>query len=385
MTEALDADAIIADVARENGLETLPDGGIRERFSRLIGSFNEQGRIAPPDRPAALAQIGGNLRNRLELERDWARYPEILEQPIEQPVFVVGSPRTGTTILQCMLGQDPGSRIAYYWQTANAAPPPGLAPETVAPRIAAESLNVRSMIDFIPHFLTAHPYLDQGGLAEAEDEDIFSIDFHCAFPQRYYRVPVLPVWTPPTDPTSRFQFHKKFLQHLQWREPRKRWICKGTSHQFDLQSLWAVYPDAICVWPHRDPVAFIGSLLELIQLIYRPINGLDGNEFARATVNYLKMGYDHVLAAPWLDDDRLLHVRFEDFMRDQLAVLHRVYDRLGVKPPAEFDHNVEAWLANPANRSDRHGRFKYSLERFGIRPAEIRESFATYYNRFGLA
>jgi hypothetical protein len=385
MPSLLNPDAILADATGHGDLRKYLDNALWQRFTRLIDSFNKNAVIADNLLAQATAQIGRNLRNRLELERDWAEHPQILQERIDRPIFVVGSPRTGTSVLQCLLAQDARNRVAYYWQTAAPSPPPGLNPETVAPRVEQEDANVAEMTRVIPRFLSAHPYLDQGGLAEVEDEDVFSMDFHCAFPQRYYKVPNLTVWTPPSDAALRFGFHKKFLQHLQWRLPRKRWVNKGTSHQFDLPALWHVYPDATCVWPHRDPVAFIGSLLELVALIYGPISGLKDETFARTLVGYVKQGYDYALVSSWLDDPRLIHIRFSDLNSDHVGTIRSIYERLDTPVPPEFEAAMKRWVNNPANNPDRHGKFHYSIERFGFTRDEIRAMFSGYYSRFGLS
>lgn len=384
LTSKLDAGSIIALVTDGTDLDRYLDADTRGRFELLIESFNSYGTIPAEARPAAIEQIARGLRNRLEVERDRALYPAIAGERIEKPIFVVGSPRTGTTILQCLLGQDDGNRIAHYWQTFNPSPPPGARPETVAKRIAAEDRNVEEMVAAIPRFLSAHPYLDLGGLSELEDEDIFSMDFHCAFPQRYYKVPVLPVWSAPTDPAARFPFHKKFLQHMQYGLPPRRWVCKGTSHQFDLPSLWQTYPDATCIWPHRDPVTFIGSLFELVDLIYGPISGSRGGEFARGMLGHVHQGYMHALSSDWIDDPRVVHIRFTDLVQDHLGAIRRIYAHMGESVSDAFEANMRRWLVDPANGSDRHGKFSYSLERFGIAKDEVREMFADYYTRFGL-
>jgi len=45
--------------------------------------------------------------NRLKLH-DWlSRHPEILEEAIERPIFILGLPRTGTTLLHDLLALDP--------------------------------------------------------------------------------------------------------------------------------------------------------------------------------------------------------------------------------------------------------------------------------------
>jgi len=55
------------------------------------------------------------LQTRLRLQRAWQTTPAITAQTIDAPLFVVGPPRTGTTILLELLALDPQLRapIAY--------------------------------------------------------------------------------------------------------------------------------------------------------------------------------------------------------------------------------------------------------------------------------
>ena len=47
------------------------------------------------------------LTNRLRLVDVWKRHPEILDGEIRQPIFIVGTARSGTSILHEVLAQDP--------------------------------------------------------------------------------------------------------------------------------------------------------------------------------------------------------------------------------------------------------------------------------------
>ena len=52
------------------------------------------------------------------------------------PVFIIGFPRTGTTILHDILAQDPDSRAPLTWETMFPSPPPDAATFYTDPRIA---------------------------------------------------------------------------------------------------------------------------------------------------------------------------------------------------------------------------------------------------------
>jgi hypothetical protein len=49
-------------------------------------------------------------RNRLDLLSDRMRYPTIADQQIQAPIFVVGLPRSGTSLLHNLLASDSRAR-----------------------------------------------------------------------------------------------------------------------------------------------------------------------------------------------------------------------------------------------------------------------------------
>jgi hypothetical protein len=84
------------------------------------------------------------------------------------------------------------------------------------------------------------------------------------------------------DPRACYVFQKQFLQHLQWNLPPRRWVVKVCAHQFQLKELFAEFPDAVCIWPHRDPVEVHQSTLAISSVLYHAItNGnMDWKQFA---------------------------------------------------------------------------------------------------------
>ncbi len=76
------------------------------------------------------------LENRLRLVDLFQEHPEIGAQPVERPIFVVGPPRTGTTIFHDLLAMDPDTRVPLTWETCYPLPPPEAATFHTDPRIA---------------------------------------------------------------------------------------------------------------------------------------------------------------------------------------------------------------------------------------------------------
>ena len=245
-----------------------------------------------------------------------------------------------------------------------------------------------SRFDFVPALLQLHPYWDKYADTLIEDEELFTLDFRNAYPTQLYRVPTLEIMTnvDPDGAAGAYRFHREVLQHLQWRTGKRRWTCKGVGHQFHLETLFEIYPDALCIWPHRTPTETHVSMIAIASVLYDAINGGRTNwkEQARAMAESVRAGLDHVLGSAIVDDPRVIHLRFADIMADPVATVRRVYAQAGLPCSDEFEARMRGWLDDPSNRADRYGRFPYSAAAFGLTETWLDETFAGYRQRFGL-
>jgi hypothetical protein len=380
----LNADSVFHGSARTHGIERYIDPGLEERFYHLIGLLNDFGSIEHSAYPAAVRQLEEMVVKRLKVARDWDQHPEILTQEIKQPFFVIGNARTGTTFVQSILTLDQGHRTPVYREVQNPSPPRGLDPAFDAAALQEQNHYVEYMLSKSPRMMSAHPYLDQMGNAEAEDEYVYSLDFHMVYPLWLLKVPNMPQAVPPRDPVLAIQFHKKMLKQFQWKTPTRRWVGKGVVHQYILPSVLEVYPDAVCFWIHRPPEEYIASLLELLELQYKPFNGGLYRVQPDELVNNLKAGVDFILDNPATTDARVHHVRFKDWVNDPGAVIAPIYEKSGIPFSNEFARKIKQRLSDPNSRADRHGKFEYSLEKFGLTREGLRREFAAYCDRFEL-
>lgn len=385
MPKSLDAQSILHGAATRHGLEPYVTGDIERRFTAFVGLFNAFGAIEAADYPLAAEQMESFVAKRLQLERDWSQHPEILTQPVAPPFFVIGHPRSGTTVLQCLLALEAGHRRPCYWETRRPSPPPGMEASADAAAIAAETRHVQELLRMAPQLLCAHPYLDQGGLSEAECEDLMSLDFHFLHTLHFTRVPSLPHPIEAADSVAALSFHKRLLQQFQWKVPTGRWVCKGTLHIHKLPALWRIYPDATCFWTHRAPEDYFASFFAMLDTLYRPVNrNLYRRVDATSVIAHMQMAYEEMLRSDWIDDPRICHIRCTDLFRDPVESIRRCYASGGLAFTPAHEAAIRTWMADPAHRADRHGKFQYSLEQFGLSARKIRTAFAGYYERFDL-
>jgi hypothetical protein len=380
----LNAGDIFDTAAREYRLERHVEPGIRDRFVAMVALFNEVGKVPADALLPAVADLKHAVVSRLQIARDWAEHPEILQEEIIRPIFVAGNPRTGSTITQALLALGDGHRTPRYMEALYPSPPRGLNPRADESARRGADAYVATMLSRDPRLLVSHPYHDQGGLAEAEDEFIYSLNFDMAYPLHFLNVPTVPLSGPPRDALGALRFHRNMLRHLQWKTPTIRWIGKGFQHPNVLASLFEVYPDAIVVWTHRRPEEYLPSMVAVTDFVYRPVGGALYTLTPHQLVAGVRAGFDKLLQDPMVDDPRVSHVRFVDMIEDPVAVIAQVYETHGLTFTASYEARLRQRLADPAHRVDRHGKFTYSAAEYGLDAAEMKRQFSDYRGRFGL-
>jgi hypothetical protein len=383
----LSVESLVALAERDSSGYGLADAALLARFKQLIDWINARGPYSVDQLDGMRHQLQLLLSNRLRIALDRRRIPAIAEEKIERPIFVVGFPRSGTTLLHSLLAEDPTVHAPRAWHSRAPSPPPG---ETAAcdGRLEFATRSIQQLIDFVPGLLPLHPYWDKGAQALIEDDELFTLDFRNAYPTLLYRTPTLDVMVDAGggDVRGTYGFHRQLLQHLQWNTGKRRWACKGTGHQFLLDALFEAYPDALCVWPHRSFEEIHMSTVTIAAVLYDAINGgrIDWKQYARTSAEAIKAGLDQVMSNPLVDDPRVIHLPFKEIVADPIAAVAKVYEHAGLHLTATYERRMRTWLSDPANKIDRYGRYHYSHEPFGITEAWVRELFAGYSKRFGL-
>ena len=126
------------------GLDDFGDDGWREPMRIFVRSLEEEADLHLLGRILTRNEIVRVLVNRLEVHAALEANPEIVQEPVNAPVLIVGTGRSGTSILHELLAQDPAHRVARTWELLHPCPPPERATYTSDPRIAAADQGTRS-------------------------------------------------------------------------------------------------------------------------------------------------------------------------------------------------------------------------------------------------
>lgn len=374
----LDTDVLIAAAQKSTGLTDFGDETLPARVALVVDRLNSAQLDETGSRAAALT-IDGLLTSRLRFIADHARLP-LQAEPITAPLFATGEPRSGTTLLHALLAEDEDSRALRFWEVMYPSPPPGPA-GVDDPRRAQADADWREILDRIPPWIVSHPYNDLLGAGLPECERTWAFDFRATNPSAWWQVP-LTIQNFSQDHRAQYALHRMMLQHIQHSRPPKRWVLKGF-HGRRLRVLFDTYPDARIVWVHRDPVQVLASQIVAFGQINESLAGaLDWTQYAKDTIEGSRANFHAYLTDPLVDDPRIHHVRYRDFVADPVAAIGGFYDFAGLSLTAAAEKSMRDYLVT--NRSDRYGRFTYSTDVLPVPVQQLHDEFAGYRERFDI-
>ena len=380
LTEA----AVLAAAREKTGLSDFGDeADWKEGFTLLLKGLNEEARLSKIGRIVAFGEVLRHLENRLRVTDDIKRNPEILQVKIEKPVFLMGLPRTGSTILHDLMAQDPDNRVPMTWECNYMSPPPEAATYDTDPRIADCVAHLeRTAAALIPEFQAIH---EMGALLAQECLMLNAFDFKSQIFSNQFWVPTYQRWVESVDNLSVYRTHKRQLQYMQWKNPRARWVLKSTSYFWGLDAIMAVYPDAQIVMTHRDPIKLIASHCSLISMACSMGSDLiDKKEVGEFwSVTWEKAMKKFVEFRQSGKAENVFDMHFAELVKDQVGMVKRIYAHFGLPLTVATEQKMRAFIAN--NPKERHGTHRYTLEQFGLDPAQERERYRFYQDYFHVA
>lgn len=358
------------------------DDSWRDGLERLAHDFVHEARLSDLGVEIAFADVLMALKNRLHVTQWRKAHPEVAEQEIRQPIFIVGQPRTGTTILYDLLAQDPQLRPPLTWEVDRPFPVPD--PDTYHsdPRIAETQASIDIAEQLMPGFQAFHP---MGALVGQECVRITAGQFCSMIFSVQYRLPNYYKWLLyEADHHEAYRYHRKFLQHLQSGVPGQ-WLLKSPAHLWQLDVLVQEYPDALIVQTHRDPLNVISSVSALTEHLRRMASGDTSiREAAAQSHEEIVVGLEREMKfrhSGALSPDRVVDVHFTDFIRDPFATIRNIYSSLGRELPEDTEQRMRAYLA--AHPGDGGGT-RYTWADTGLDARTVRDQVATYQERYGV-
>lgn len=376
----LDSESLIAQAVKNTGLGDFGDDAGAEHFRVLARSIEEEANLHFAGRILTRSEFVRYLEIRFGLV-DWLkRAPEILDEKIDQPIFITGYGRSGTTILYEVLSLDPRFRVPLKWESLFPFPPPESSTYDHDPRIArADKVNEFNE-NMIPELSAMHK---SAGSLPVESLELNYFTFLSEVYPIAFQVPTYDRYLEARSMDYSFEWQKKFLKLLQWRCKGDRWLLKGPSHLPYLRELLGVYPDARIIFTHRDPVVCADSGLSLQASLYW---WRTDEPWGDGTMKNWLIDSPQSRAQPWddiidmiedgtLKADHVCNSQYDDFMTDPMAAVRKIYTQLGLDLTADVEQRMRQFLAEKPQ--GQYGRHEYEHP-----PREVIEYEREVYKKY---
>ncbi len=358
--------------SKATGLDDFGDPEFLPHYQSLIEAFRDEAELNLFGVLAAKRDVLNLLCGRLRLQEQLASYPEIQNESITRPLIIIGLPRAATTYLHGLLAQDAANRAPLNWEIMYPFPRPGSKAE--ADR-ANMSKAARGLWFF--HRLSADLHGKHSLAARAPQEDIaiMSYAFQSIRFDSVYRLPKFQAHQEKVNNVQAYRWHKKFLQHLQFGRPVKRWVLKAPAHLLSLESLLQVYPDARLVQINRDPAECLPSLIGLTATMQssfstkRAQQPLVDQVISRwqTTLNALADKREQL----GLNGNRILDLSYREVTDKPIATLDKIYSWMGWEFSGQINNTPEL-------QQSRRYKIQNSLAEIGIEADEVHERFSGY-------
>ena len=377
---ALDVEPIVAAAFRKDAPGADDDGDWREGLAIYLAAARDEGRLNALGVKSIAATAIGRLQARVAIARALDAAPEIRARTIDRPIFVIGGWRTGTTLLQRLLAAVPALRGAYPSELSVPWRFAGL-DQSARDALIDAGASAHDLLHLLnPAMQAIHP---SGARLAEECVLAMGTDFRNWGFTSTLRCPGYAAWLATQDLGGSYRRYADILRLLQDGSGR-RWILKAPAHTAELPRVLGAFPDAIVVHLHRDVVQTVtsgASLFAAFRSTYS--DDVDAAEVGRYQLDTTATWFDRAMRArDALTAGRVLDVAFTELVADPIATARAICRAADV---AWSDATETALRVRLGELQEQHGAHRYAPQDFGLDPEEIRERFAGYRSRFGLA
>ena len=358
---------------RSCGLAEFGDEEYVEPLQVLLDSYERSAGLTGVGNATQRGFLRGALAARLLSQAAFARLPEHAEVPVERPLFVTGLQRSGTTALQRLLHAAPDAQGLEMWLTQVPQPRP--------PRETWADDPVYSMLDaaFRDHHET-NPELAGIHYMRADTvEECWQLLRQSVTTEAYVylaHVPEYAAWLRTADRVPAYRRYRRNLQLIGLNDVGKRWVLKNPSHLGALPALLEVFPDALVVQCHRDPVESVASACSLAATTTAGWStafvgeqiGQDVLEQQAAEARAATQARADATTGTFVD------VEYAELVADPVATAGRIHRELDLPWDEATQEAVRADLAE-SRSGPRAPKHDYAMSDYGLTESEVRAAF----------
>ena len=349
-------------LAKHGYADTLDDEG-KERLAILLNALNTE----------KLSYVGAIALNQLLKEvienwltlRDAQSHAPLSNVQIHAPVFIIGFPRTGTTMLHNLMACDSRFCAPKMWELHQ----PALSKDNAAKREMKRKVKMFARMNniFAPNMQNIHP-IDANNYEECLkllENSLLSPTF-----MMYNDAPVYQRWLQENTHSQRiidvYREHKFQLRLLQENHSKKgRWLLKSPAHALWQQALTQVYPDATIISTLREPEESISSFCSLALTTRSMFDNCPDakalGEFAMTFFSQAEKERQRIVDAKQV---KIIDVEFRALVSDPLKVTRKIYETLNLEMTTEALESMTNYVEK--NAKENSASHQYSPQMFGL-------------------
>ena len=360
------------------GLKDFGEEDFIEPMEILTSDYRTGANLNRLGRLAAWSYLHRMLSNRLRLNA-FNKKRNILRQKIDRPIFIVGLPRTGSTLLHEMMAMHSDLRAPLFWEAS-------FVPENSATDFFRRCLakgQIITLNTLSPSFKTVHPMGSEQPheCITMQAASLRSMQFHAANNVRNYNE-----WLRQCDWQPAYHYHEMFLKCLQahQKETSKRWILKAPGHLLSMSALFEKYPDAKIIQLHRDPSEVIPSMASLFFHIRKPFTSRAKKEEIGDDVK--NQWFDGICATMKYridnpeKDSRFIDINYKALILDPQRSLQEIAAHCDLKIGDKYSQSISKYLDH--HPKGKHGTHQYNLEQFGLCDNDLKSIFKEYKEKY---
>lgn len=310
-------------------------------------------------------------------------FSEYQNQEVQEPVFIVGNFRSGTTFLHRLLAKDDRSTSFTSWELY-------LAPSVVGRRFYQWLMKVnyaignpaRWVIGIFNRIVEKEAYMHKIGLTEAEEDgqvlfqiwSSFDLIAFFPFPKLVRKYIYYDDQVPEEEKKREMRYYAEIVQKHVYAHGGRRYISKNPSHSPKVKSLHQQFPDAKFINIVRNPLQVIPSSISLFSKHCHTYGDpeteyhLQENVIEHSKHWYL---YPHQYLKN-LPQNQYIQVRYKDLVADPKGTIEDIYRRFGFDLGPEYAQTLQAEAEKARSYKSKH---RYSLQKMGLSKQRIQREF----------
>ncbi len=311
-------------------------------------------------------------------------YPEYMQQEIEQPIFIVGNYRSGTTFLHRLLLKDKQFTSFKAYEIY-------VTPSIVQRRLLQWILwlnsfignPIRKVVDALENYTGKFAHIHNIRLNEAEEDDqllfhiwsTYSLLAFFPFPKLIKRYIYYDDKASDKDKARDMTYYHDVLKRHIYASGGKRLISKNPPQSSKVRTLHQRFPDAKFINIVRNPLQVIPSSISLFSAHWQTY-GNPETEYALQDTMIEQGKYWYFYPHQYLKrlpSDQYMIIRYRDLVADPKKTIENIYQRFGIQLSREYTNSL---LCEAEKAKEFKSKHKYSLKAMGLNRGRIAKEFS---------